>query len=310
MLSFAVLDLLQEAIGSHHAVSMASNPFGTAPRLGTGGTPANWQLDSNDSFPWGQLWYIFKKSLKGNWAQARERSDQGLAVAPLEFRLLFERSLLEFEQGNFDEGTSYLDRMEEAARSIPTGPTFAHGSLAATAPIISRISGHDHGLDTARWAADVGRSSPSATPLMSVWALPGPSLNAVQQRDSSAARERYDALVNAPGKEIMIVLGISHDRLLGLLALTMAELDQAAQHFEDALTFCRKPGYRPELAWICCDYADTLLQRHSSTGSERTDGGDREKAMSLLDESLAISSELGMRPLMERVLFRREILKA
>ncbi len=32
--------------------------------------------------------------------------------------------------------------------------------------------------------------------------------------------------------------------------------------------------------------------------------------MSLLDESLAISSELGMRPLMERVLSRREILKA
>ena len=30
----------------------------------------------------------------------------------------------------------------------------------------------------------------------------------------------------------------------------------------------------------------------------------------LLDESLAISSELGVRPLMERVLFRREILKA
>jgi len=34
------------------------------------------------------------------------------------------------------------------------------------------------------------------------------------------------------------------------------------------------------------------------------------KAMSLLDESLAISSELGMRPLMERVLSRREILGA
>ena len=34
------------------------------------------------------------------------------------------------------------------------------------------------------------------------------------------------------------------------------------------------------------------------------------KAMSLLDELLAISSELGMRPLMERVLSRREILGA
>ena len=38
--------------------------------------------------------------------------------------------------------------------------------------------------------------------------------------------------------------------------------------------------------------------------------GDRAKAMSLLDESLAISGEPGMRPLMERVLSRREILSA
>ena len=34
---------------------------------------------------------------------------------------------------------------------------------------------------------------------------------------------------------------------------------------------------------------------------ERDGEIDRAKAMSLLDESLAISSELGMRPLMERV---------
>ena len=51
-----------------------------------------------------------------------------------------------------------------------------------------------------------------------------------------------------------------------------------------------------------CDYADTLRVRDAE--------GDRAKAISLLDESLAISSELGMRPLMERVLSRREILKA
>ena len=83
---------------------------------------------------------------------------------------------------------------------------------------------------------------------------------------------------------------------------TIGNLDRAAAHFEDALAFCRRAGYRPELAWTCCDYADTLLQRNGE--------GDREKAISLLDESLAISSELGMRPLMERVLSRREILKA
>ncbi len=85
------------------------------------------------------------------------------------------------------------------------------------------------------------------------------------------------------------------------MAQTVGSLDPAVAHFEDALAFCRN-GFRPELACTCCDYADTLLQRNEP--------GDREKAMSLLDESLAISSELGMRPLMERVLSRREILKA
>ncbi len=100
----------------------------------------------------------------------------------------------------------------------------------------------------------------------------------------------------------MILTVSSVDRLLGLLSQTMGELGQAASHFEDALAFCRKAGYRPELAWTCCDYADTLRERDGP--------GDEEKAMSLLDESLAISSELGMRPLMERVLSRREILKA
>ena len=43
---------------------------------------------------------------------------------------------------------------------------------------------------------------------------------------------------------------------------------------------------------------------------ERDGDGDKTKATSLLDESLQISSDLGMRPLMERVLSRREILKA
>ena len=45
-------------------------------------------------------------------------------------------------------------------------------------------------------------------------------------------------------------------------------------------------------------------------GVERNAEGDHEKAMAYLDESLAISTELGMKPLMERVLSRRDILKA
>ena len=49
-------------------------------------------------------------------------------------------------------------------------------------------------------------------------------------------------------------------------------------------------------------YADMLLEPNTE--------GDRLKAIQLLDESLAISPELGMRPLKERVLSCRELLKA
>ncbi len=82
----------------------------------------------------------------------------------------------------------------------------------------------------------------------------------------------------------------------------MGNLVQAVACFEESLAICRKTGYRPEFAWACCDNADMLKERDTE--------GDRARAITLLDESLAISSELGMRPLMERVLSRREILKA
>ncbi len=115
-----------------------------------------------------------------------------------------------------------------------------------------------------------------------------------------ASREQYATLESQRGT--LESDRLCTDRLLGLLAHAVGNLDLAAEHFEDSLASCRRAGYRPELAWTCCDYADTLLQ-HNTTG-------DRQKAMSLLEESLGISTELGMRPLMERVLSRREILRA
>ncbi len=82
----------------------------------------------------------------------------------------------------------------------------------------------------------------------------------------------------------------------------MGNSGQAQINFEDALEFCRNAGYRPELAWTCCDYADTLLRRNES--------GDVSKAVALLDESMAISTELGMRPLMERITERLELIQS
>ena len=47
----------------------------------------------------------------------------------------------------------------------------------------------------------------------------------------------------------MLIWAIGTERLLGLPSQTMGNMDQAAAHFEDALAFCHKAGYRPEMAW-------------------------------------------------------------
>ena len=134
----------------------------------------------------------------------------------------------------------------------------------------------------------------------------GLALIAVQRSDAESANEQYSFLKSQRGNQLGPAT--SADRMLGLLAQTMGSLDDAQTHFEDAVAFCRKAGYVVELAWSLCDYADMLLD--PSTSSGRAAEENRQKAMQLLDESLQISTELGMRPLMERVLSRREILKA
>ena len=53
---------------------------------------------------------------------------------------------------------------------------------------------------------------------------------------------------------------------------------------------------------VAGDYSEMLL--------DRNEPGDREKAIELQDEAISIATELGMKPLLERVLAKREILKA
>ena len=155
-------------------------------------------------------------------------------------------------------------------------------------------------LSEAAEGARIVLSSPSATPMHTAAARCGLGLQSIVQDNPQTAAEQYVALGLVRGN--MIGSYIAGDRLLGLLAHTMGNLGKSCEHFDEGLAFCRKAGYRPELAWTCCDYADMLLERDNE--------GDRAKAMTLLDESLAISSERGMRPLMERVLSRRKILGA
>jgi predicted ATPase/DNA-binding CsgD family transcriptional regulator len=229
--------------------------------------------------------------LEGNWQVARDFSNRGLAMSPNDPRLLSSRALLEYQVGEFVQGEAYLRRFLEVVPLTPARPNVTHAIQSIVIPLISHITGVAERTETAEAAAQTILSASSATPFVTKLARTGLSLLALLRRDISAARELYDAL--EPHRGTMSPFIIADDRLLGLLSAIQGRLDRAIAHFEDALAFCRQAGYRPELAWICYDYAEVLLQHDNA--------GNREKMMALLGEALAITCELGMRPLMERV---------
>ena len=127
------------------------------------------------------------------------------------------------------------------------------------------------------------------------------ALKLIREGDEEAAAEYYDSLLPTAGW-FTLQGGFSGDRLLGIISWKSGDFAIAKKHFDAAIEFCGSGGYRVELAWALADYAEML--------SERDGSGDREKATDLQDQAIAIAQELGMQPLLERVLAQREILKA
>ena len=163
--------------------------------------------------------------------------------------------------------------------------------------IVSRMTGVTGRLDIAKELSESVLSDRSATPALVMYAKAGLALVAVQNGDRSTAGELHAYFLGQRGT--MLWTAISVDRLLGLLSHAMGDPGQSAAHFEDALAFCRNAAYGPELARTCSDYAECLL--NASTVSGKSEPGNSANTTVLLDEALAISSDLGMRPLMERV---------
>ena len=88
----------------------------------------------------------------------------------------------------------------------------------------------------------------------------------------------------------------------------MGRTDDALARFQIVIESARNAGYRPVLAWACEGAAEILFDRDDPSSASGI--GDHAKAIELQDEALTITRELGMRPLTERILARREILRA
>jgi tetratricopeptide (TPR) repeat protein len=175
--------------------------------------------------------------LQGKWEAARDFSDQGLAAGPRDARLLNNRVMLEYQLGNFDQGNAYLERLLEAMHLAPPG-----GLEYRIAPLAIGVAAHITGRagysEVAEAAAEIILSS-SYSPFPAQLVRTGLALLAVVRGDLATAEEQYVAL--KPWQITLTPLNlVCGHRVLGLLAQTMDQLNQAMTHFEDALAFCRQ----------------------------------------------------------------------
>ena len=85
-------------------------------------------------------------------------------------------------------------------------------------------------------------------------------------------------------------------------AWAIGDTAKSVADFESDLATSHESGYGVELVWTQFFYAKMLPKRDAA--------GDRERATDLQDEAIAIATELGLKPLLERLLGQRERLKA
>ena len=96
--------------------------------------------------------------------------------------------------------------------------------------------------------------------------------------DAESAREQYAAL-EPHGGTLLVLLGTACDRVLGLLAGTVGDLETAIARLEAARAFCERAECAPEAARATFELADALAARGAD--------GDRSRAHELRKEARA-----------------------
>ncbi|MDP6513338.1 MAG: AAA family ATPase, partial [SAR202 cluster bacterium] len=225
----------------------------------------------------------------GEWNDAREFSDEGMIIAPSDWRLIHARMCVEYQTGNFETAARYFSMLRKV------------GMTTTAAGYAAWVTGNADEFTEFEKDSRQGISIAGQEPEQRLRDRIFLAVMAVLKKDTHALAEQYFHMSEHRGF-VVPNQNMSIDRILGVLAHAMGNFAQATEHFEDALTFCRNAGYRPELAWTCHDYANMLIQR--------TGPGDLPMAVEFVDEAHQIASSLEMKPLIQRVIALKEQLDA
>jgi len=253
------------------------------------------------------LWHESAMFYYGEWELARQYGKTALEHWPRDPRALGLLVLIEFHVGDYAQGEAYVAQFRDldSGVSLEEGGWLHSGVSAAIYPELARISGKSTYLEPAKQSASrlMGISgSKHAARLVGLTAM---AWKAIWEADRLSAKTIYGEL--GPIGQVNWAYGYrlgyaTLPGVLGLLAAAAGRSEEGEEHFASAIATCRTAGYRPYLAWTCSEYAEFLFDRNAPD--------DREKAVELQDEAIAIATELGMQPLLERVLSQRKILKA
>jgi DNA-binding CsgD family transcriptional regulator/tetratricopeptide (TPR) repeat protein len=225
--------------------------------------------------------------LTGAWEEARAHSNRGLTLAPQHLPLLHARVLLEYETGHDNAGRDHLRQLLEVDRRAGPYP------LAGVFTAITLAQ-------TEAWSRDGAGATAALAAVRAVLERPVPVANAVLTARVAralvclrAARvaecEAELECLSPVARVIPTQWCLVNERLAGRLARAAGQPRTALARFESALGFCRRSGYRPELARTCYDYANALLE---SDGRK-----DRAKAAALIEEAEQVAGQLDMGPL-------------
>jgi tetratricopeptide (TPR) repeat protein len=224
--------------------------------------------------------------VRGDWHNAQVLIDRALAISPNDPVFPTYKGLLACELGDFQQGETILGQVINTLGCNPGDATARRAHIAISIALAARITGQSS------WASSTEALAESVfsiheTPRIFRIAIGAQALLAILKKEDTSVAKQYASLESA--RSTLLGANIVADRLLGLLAQTLGNLDKATEHFEEALIFCRNAGYRPGLAWTCYDYAEVLLQYGHP--------GDHARAMSLLDEWPGHRRRVGDAPL-------------
>lgn len=212
------------------------------------------------------------------------------------------RAHLQYLIGDFVKGSQYINEMIEVANNANIGPQAGLLNASNVVILTSKISGTNEYLPRAEGMINRAVSQTDVAPTYALVAKVLSALVGCMRGDVSLANKDLDELLGYSETIIRLAATtILADEVIGSIYDAMGEHEKSKVYFDLAYNHF-SDDYKVLKMRIGLDYVDVLEKTKDST--------DRIKASEILDEVQEIARTTDARPLLERALSKRDILKA